>query len=208
MSPEELESLAVAGDAEAQAELGLRLVNGEGVVKDETRGFNLFMASARQGNAKGQFFTGLAYANGTHVDKDPTRAVPWYELSAKQGYPLAQYYLAVIIAYGRGGIVSNWDAAVPLFQGAAEQGHSDAQFMMGYVYDTAKGVDQDNEKAAHWYRKATERVLNQKAQWNLRRLIELGFVEWQDGDPGVPPEESQSKTENSEIRLNDDVTGH
>ena len=125
----------------------------------------------------------------------PARAVPWYELSAKQGHPLAQYYLAVMIAYGRGGISANWEAAVPLFQKAAEQGHSDAQFMMGYVYDTAQGVDQDNEQAAYWYRKATKRVLNQKAQWNLRRMIELGLVEWQQGDPGVPPEKPVPETE-------------
>jgi TPR repeat protein len=93
----------------------------------------------------------------------------------------------MMISSGRGGIAATWTGAFPMFLKAAEQDHADAQFMVGWMYHNGIGIEPDAQKAADWYRRATSRFLNQKAQYNLRVLIEEGQVAWQEGDPGVPP---------------------
>ncbi|MDX2223110.1 MAG: hypothetical protein SFV21_10195, partial [Rhodospirillaceae bacterium] len=72
-------------------------------------------------------------------------------------------------------------------------GHSDAAFMLGWIHQMGETGKIDYEQAANWYRKASETVLNQKAQFNLRGMIEAGQVRWQNGDPGQPPEVTPDK---------------
>ena len=48
----------------------------------------------------------------------------------------------------------------------AEQGDAEAQFCMGVRYTNGRGVEQDDEEAVKWYRKAAEQG-NASAQCNL-----------------------------------------
>jgi len=43
---------------------------------------------------------------------------------------------------------------VPVLQAKAEAGDAKAQIYLGLIYSTGKGVTQNYEKAAHWYRLA------------------------------------------------------
>ena len=45
-------------------------------------------------------------------------------------------------------------AAVVGWPSAAEEGSADAQFQFGQCFDEGRGVDQDFEQAARWYRSA------------------------------------------------------
>lgn len=187
LSLDELLKRLATGDSAAQLELGLRYANGTGLETDIDRSVTLIEASAKQGNPVAQYFLGTAYSNGIgQIAKDDSIAVLLWESASRAGYPHAQYWLGFMIANGRGGIASNWCSAAALFTAAVED-VPDASFMLGIIHNEGRIGPIDYQKAAYWYRKATSKVLNQKAQFNLRVLIEGYLVEWQEGDPGKPP---------------------
>ncbi len=66
-SIDELRARAEAGDAEAQYNLGLMYVNGEGVPEDDVEAVRLFRLAADQGLAEAQTNLGLMYDNGSGV---------------------------------------------------------------------------------------------------------------------------------------------
>ena len=69
-------------------------------------------------------------------------------------------------AYERG----NFSRALSVWEPLALQGHADAQINLGVMYDYGKGVIEDPEVAAHWYRRAAEQG-NVSAQYNLGQLF-------------------------------------
>jgi hypothetical protein len=97
---EQLRTLAENGEADAQAELGYRFLNGNGVIKDYDEAAKLFRKSADQGNALAQADLGFCYANGFGVPKDYcdgcVQAYMWYNLAAAQGQPESANNLALL----------------------------------------------------------------------------------------------------------------
>ncbi len=63
--------------------------------------------------------------------------------------------------------------AAQWFRKAAEQGHAQAQYHLGHMYDSGKGVTEDNQQAIQWYRKAVEQGLAQ-AQLQLGGMYQRG----------------------------------
>jgi TPR repeat protein len=192
------------GSVPAQIELALRLANGSGMAKDDARAVALLQMAADTANPVAIYYLGVAYANGMGVPKDEGMAIPLWEHAARAGYPDAQYWLGFMIANGRAGIASDWCAAAAFFEAAAEQGVSDAAFMLGSAYHQGK-LGQNDELAARWYRKAIDGRINQKAQYNLRLLIEAYRVKWQPGDPGVAPPPAP---EDKQLRLREKEPDH
>jgi len=99
----EWEPLAEQGFSEAQYNLGLMYINGQGVLKDNKKAFYWYKKSAEQGNARGQYGLGKMYGAitenlGTPIDMD--KYVKLIIESAEQGFQLAQYDLAVIYLFG------------------------------------------------------------------------------------------------------------
>ena len=82
---------------------------------------------------------------------------------------LAVDFQTGVDAYTQG----DYDTALRIFQELAEQGHTDAQNNLGVMYNTGKGVTQDNAEAARWYRMAAERG-HADAQSNLASLYVTG----------------------------------
>lgn len=78
-------------------------------------------------------------------------------------------FMQGVEAYTRG----DYPAALAEFNTLAEQGHLDAQNNLGVMYNTGKGVKQDNAAAARWYRQAAERG-HRDAQSNLAALYVTG----------------------------------
>jgi len=78
-----------------------------------------------------------------------------------------------VAAYSRG----DYTTAYRLFKPMAQQGMAEAQFILGLMYDNARGVPQDYAMAVKWYRKAAEQGIA-KAQFNLG-------ISYEDGQ-GVP----------------------
>jgi TPR repeat protein len=203
LSTEALIEKVAVGDVAAQIELGLRYANGDRAEKNGERAVALFQAAADQGNALGQYFLGTAYSHGLGLEQNDIPAVALWEESSRSGYSHAQYWLGIMVANGFGGIQKNWCAAVPLFEAAAEE-LPDAAFMLGTAYHQGELGSPNYDEAAKWYRKATSKILNQKAQYNLRLLIEAHLVMWQPGDPGKPvppPEKGASHDSSKKLKL-------
>ena len=75
---EAAKALADAGDVEAQASLGRRYANGEGVAEDDQEAVKWFRLAAEQGNVDAQSDLGRIYANGEGVVQNYQEAVKWY----------------------------------------------------------------------------------------------------------------------------------
>lgn len=103
-------------------------------------------------------------------------------------------YEAGVSAAGRGDYVS----AVRLWEIAAAEQHPKAHFNLGVAYETGKGVPQNFEEAANWYRRAADqdhagahfnlsvmyeadRVADDHLAkaWRLRKAAELGHLDAQ-----------------------------
>ena len=97
-----LTSKAMAGDAEAQFDLGVRYDAGRGVRQDEAQAFAWFEKAAAQGVAEAQFNLGLMYANGEGVRQDYAKAIEWYKKAAAQDYAKAQSNFGLMYAKGEG----------------------------------------------------------------------------------------------------------
>lgn len=183
LSIAELERRSEDGDTRAQAELGARYGQGEGVEQDLDRAMEILRAAAEKGEPEAEFFIATAYYNGLGVPRSEVGAVMWFEKAAAKGHAPAQYWLAVLIKEGRGGIGANWEAAVPLLWESAMQGYPSAEFLLGYAYQLGMGVEKNVDAAAYWYRRNLSKGYNIRSHFNLALLINEGEVEWQLGDP-------------------------
>jgi TPR repeat protein len=182
---------ADSGWAEAQLHLGMRLMTGDRIERDEIQGAALFRELAEAGDPRGAFFLGAAYSGGAGVQKDDDAAARWYKESAEAGYDKGQFWYGFMLSTGRGVESADQAAAVYWFRKAAYQGDSNAQFSLGEAYDSCRGgLPRDFDRAAYWYRLAEGGKDNMLARFNLRRLIDLGLTEWQEGDPGVRPSDT------------------
>lgn len=81
---------AAQGDSEALYNLGMALLNGNGVDQDQVAGFDALMRAAQQGVAVAQARVGYAYATGEGVALDLLEAAKWWALAAKHGLTDAQ----------------------------------------------------------------------------------------------------------------------
>jgi TPR repeat protein len=176
ISPEQelaaLTKKAEAGDAEAQAKLGLMYATGKGVPKDVAKAVEWFQKAAALGNSDAQNNLGVSYANGYGVPKDAAKAVEWYQKAAAQGNPNAQAKLGSMYDTGEG-VPKDAAKAVEWFQKAAALGNSDAQLILGIMYDNGDGVPKDGAKAVEWYQKAAAQG-NDGAQFNLGSMYFKG----------------------------------
>ncbi len=98
----EFQPLAELGDAEAQFNLGLLYVRGQGVPQDDQEAVRWYRLAADQDFASAQGLLGLMYYEGRGVPQDYTEAVKWYRLAAEQGLAVAQYKLGLMYALGHG----------------------------------------------------------------------------------------------------------
>ena len=93
---------AEAGDADAQAKLGLMYYNGQGMPQDYGQAVRWFTKAAEAGNADAQSYLGALYANGEGVPQDYQQAARWYTKAAEAGDTGAQYCLSTLYYAGKG----------------------------------------------------------------------------------------------------------
>ena len=121
---------AEQGLAQAQHNLGVMYVNGEGVPQNSAEAARWSRMAAEQGLAQAQFNLGLMYAKGDGVPKDHAEAVRWYRMAAEQGDAKAQYNLGVMYVNGegvpqesrRGGTVVSHGCRAGVCRGAVQPG--------------------------------------------------------------------------------------
>jgi len=90
---------AEQGHADAQFNLGLLYLNGEGVPQNTAMAVRWFIQSAEQGNIDAQNNLGVIYLTGEgDVPQDKDLAIEWFKKAAKQGNEEAKQNLEAIRA--------------------------------------------------------------------------------------------------------------
>src|ERR1019366_8738746 len=97
-----LKEVAYAGDANAQIQLGLIYLTGDGVAKDDAEALKWLRKAADQDNATGERFLAEMYFKGRGVPADNAEAAKWLRLAAEQGDAQSQHNLAVLYTQGLG----------------------------------------------------------------------------------------------------------
>ena len=114
---EQWRSPAVAGDPDAQYNLGQAYKLGRGVPVDPALAESWFRKAALQGHYQAEDNYGLAlYTGGKKAD-----AVPWLEKSVARGEPRGQLVLGTMLFNGDG-ITRNYPRAYALMTRASQQG--------------------------------------------------------------------------------------
>ena len=119
-----LQTLASAGDADAQGKLGMLYAKGMTVEPDQAKAFKLFQQAAAAGNVKAQFDLAGAYLLGQGVKKNPTLAGDWFEKAARAGSGPAQIQAGILCLNARGRR-QDIAAGMKWIETAAKSGHPD-----------------------------------------------------------------------------------
>lgn len=149
-----LSAAAVAGDADAQVNLGYMYARGHGTPADQVEAMRLYRLSAAQGNAEGMNAIGYKYHHGSGVPPDIDQAVHWYCMAAVRGNPRALNNLATLYEVGHG-VPRDIAEARNLWSQAAERGHLNAMYNLGLSFARGPGTI-DNVEALRWMRRAAE----------------------------------------------------
>ena len=134
---------ARAGKADAQLDVGVAYMTGEGIELDRSEAVRWFEKAAAQGNMGGAYNLGLCYRFGLGVDKDPAAAIRWFLQAGVNRTPLAFMY-----AKGEG-TAQDQAAAVQLFARAGDHWDDIGAYEAGLFLAIGRGVAQDFASA--WY---------------------------------------------------------
>lgn len=155
INDKELRAWATDGDADSQFELGLRLLTGEGVTKNEKEGLEWMQKAAAQKHLRAQFIMGSLYEDGMGVEKNDAKAFEWYRQSAENGFAAAQHAVAMAYDLGRG-VKLDAKQATEWLEKAAEQNHAPAQTALAAKYERGVGTAKNVSKAALFYLRAAQ----------------------------------------------------
>lgn len=91
-----LETAAIDGDVDAQAQLASMYYLGEGVEQNLNQAFAWYQLAAEQGDAVAQYSLGNLFLLGEGTAVNKNQAIFWYQKSAAQGHKKAQSRLSLL----------------------------------------------------------------------------------------------------------------
>lgn len=166
--------LNIQGDnSEAMSILGLCLLIGNGLPKDEDQAFVYIKKAAEKGNSNAQVYLGYCYHFGKGVAIDKVEAIRWCEQSSNQGNPAGKTILGLCYLTADG-VAEDKILGLRLLKNAAKQGYSKSQEILGCCYFHGNGIVQDYNMAFYMFDKSAERG-NTKAMYNLAYCYEKGY---------------------------------
>jgi localization factor PodJL len=144
-----LRAAALAGDAAAQYEVGVRFADGRGVAQNGEEAARWLDRAAKGGFAPAMFRLGALYEKGAGVKKD-LAARDHYRAAAEKGHGNAMHNLAVPHAEGVDG-AADYRAAAEWFRKAADRGVADSQYNLAILYARGIGVEHNFAEAYKWF---------------------------------------------------------
>jgi len=164
----QLRTLARRGSGDAQAALGIALVDArEPGLRDEGRGWLETAADGKTDSPaarRAQLALGKALLLGSgDIPKDYARARTLLGEAAGRGDPAAAYYLGLIYRSGYGTAADPVQAA-HWFELASRADIPSADFMLANAYRDGSGVPRDEARALALYRRAAEHELPEAVQ--------------------------------------------
>ncbi len=181
MFNENLEN-AGAGDIDAQYELGVMYLKGQGVeqnrkqamqwlqkasdrgssqatskllrVKKQQAKFAQCAEKAQSGDIKAQYEVAMMYLKGKGVSKDTSKARKWLSTAAEKNDAKAITRLGIVNYKGEAG-PSDYARALKLFNRVGDSSTL-AQYYLGEIYANGAGVKKDYVVAINWYKKSAD----------------------------------------------------
>lgn len=167
--PAWLETAAAYGIVEAQVMLGQRLLDGNGVPRDQTAARRWFAAAAAADYPPGLNMEARCHERGWGGPPDPARAAALYRRAAEAGLDWAQFNLANLLLQGIG-LPPDRPAALRWFRRAAAQGHAKALNMLGRFLEHGWDTPPDPRAAFRCYAQAAA-AGDFRGQFNLATLL-------------------------------------
>jgi TPR repeat protein len=149
------QSLAVAGDAHAQAQMGTAYLVGKGLPQDTVEALSWLKMSAAGGSGEGQYLLGKYYVLHGKAEDDFRAAASWLKKSADQGCVQSYAYLGILSLSGKG-TTKNAEEGFRLVLKAAEADYALAQVMVGTLLITGEGASKDPKAGFSWVKRAAD----------------------------------------------------
>jgi localization factor PodJL len=160
---------------EQNYQLAMRLREGDGMARDESRALTLLTLAAEGDHADAQFKLAEAYANGEGVQKEVAWATMWYGRAAAIGHTESQYRLALAYANATG-IDGSFIDAFKWATIAAAAGHDEAGKLRASLSRRMirEEIAPATEAATRWHPAAEhpnpDEPLIRYVQYSLRQL--------------------------------------
>jgi len=154
--------------------VALKALGFEGVMQQQDaflteREAVLFLDSASvRGHVQAMIELGLCYYGGRWVPQNQERAVVLWRAAAARGSHDGEVRVAAL-AIQAGGSEDELERSVAVLRRAAHEGSLPAQTVLGYCFETGKGVPLNASEAARFYRSGARRG-SQDAYRALRRM--------------------------------------
>ena len=184
---------AIAGDAQAQADLasGLMKLSGSLIQAGEDKDFEESVMWAEkavaQGCPDGYWILALAYHHGRGVAQDIDKAIEIYQKGADAGNAPCQYNLGCQYMSGEN-IEKDRHKGFALIKAAAEQGYGLAMKDLGECYQFAIGTPGNMKRAYEWYEKALEVIDDKELE---QKVMMLGMISTTDHFDEDYPEDNE-----------------
>ncbi len=149
-STDKIAAAANAGDPVAEAVIGLKYLDGQGIPADPVQASKWLQKAADAGQAVAQYRLGTMYERGQGVTANPVTAAKWYQAAPNLRNRKAMHNLAVASAEGSTG-KNDMAESARWFSKAAALGLSDSQFNLAVLYERGDGVPQSLIDAYKWY---------------------------------------------------------
>ncbi|HET9843090.1 MAG TPA: tetratricopeptide repeat protein [Gammaproteobacteria bacterium] len=187
------EQAADLGHPDAQFNLAILYLEGDGIEKNEEKAYDWFLQASEQDHKEANAYLAFMNLLGIATAYDPKVAIELYISSlednttpiaqeenikdpvldaAEKGNPQAQYEIGLRFLHGDG-VKKDSIEAFEWLQEAATLNHNPAQYELGMMFLEGKGVAQDSKTAIHWLTKAAENN-NPQAQYELGLLYFTG----------------------------------
>ena len=165
----EFRSLAEAGHAKAQIQLGIMHEMGLGVKQDYTEASKWYQKAAIQGDKEGHRRLLEMRKRGLTTTFQPPIPESWQGNTTD---PQSQYDIGIMYFKGIG-IEKNYALAYRWFYMAANQGHPRARNDLAFLLSWGLGVQQNKPEAYIWFLRAAEQGFAD-AQYNLGVMLSHG----------------------------------
>jgi len=138
---------------DAEDQIGLLYLNGQGVKPDSSQALSWFQKAAHEGSADASYNIGVEYLKGEGVQQDYVRAMNGFMAAADQGASVAEDQVGLLYLDGKG-VKQDYGQAMTWFQKAAAAGSDDAKVQIALLYVNANGVQVNYRQAMSWFLKA------------------------------------------------------
>jgi TPR repeat protein len=138
------------GSAEGKRYVGLFLVFGAGVEKDEAKGLEISRSAAQEGDVKAMINLVVFYDQGKGVKKDSEEVQRWLSAAAKSGHWFGSLEKGMSQLEGHYGSKVDREAGLLALQAVANSGHGEALNFLGTAYVKGFGVKENGTLAVEF----------------------------------------------------------